>query len=275
MVYCRGFSFTDDSANTTPPKLREDVTGTKQLFLHGLEPAAQLGQLRRIQSRAYQTLFQSSRPALEDMWSFIATSLQDMHYWLADIPNQIDGPLRKLLLCDVLFSSVLILSPSGLDGKLNEYGKFLIFDYTSKYAETMSSISHDHGKAAFYTSHDLLRTSFVAERFLSLLLQDSKLIFSGVVPSLPRHFGPWSAHPGIYNLGTLERVNRASRCLDLLEEILEWLGPSFGLSAPLNEFKVNSMLVRQLLESSYANWDGSINGNLDALLGAPTFAPTN
>ena len=275
MVYRRGFSFTDDSANMTPPKLREGSTTTNQLFFYGLESAVQLGRLRRIQSHAYQTLFQSSRPALEDTWSFMATSLQDMHRWWAEMPDQIEKSMKRLLHCDVLFSSILILSPSGLDGKLNEYGKFLIFDYAFEYAETMSSISQDQEKVAFYTSHDLLRTSFVAERFLSLLLQDSDLIFSGIVPNLPRDSDPWSAPPGIYSCGVGEKVNRASRCLNLLERILEWLGPRFGLSSQLNEFKVNSRLVRQLLEAGYPNWDGSLNVSLDyAFPRAPMFGPT-
>ena len=275
MVYRRGFSFTDDSANMTPPKLREGSTTTNQLFFYRLESAVQLGRLRRIQSHAYQTLFQSSRPTLEDTWSFMATSLQDMHRWWAEMPDQIDKSMKQLLHCDVLFSSILILSPSGLDGKLNEYGKFLIFDYAFEYAETMSSISQDQEKVAFYTSHDLLRTSVVAERFLGLLLQDSNLIFSGIVPNLPQDSDPWSAPPGIYSCGVSEKVNRARRCVNLFERILEWLGPRFGLSSPLNEFKVNSRLVRQLLEAGYANWDGSLNVSLDyAFPRAPLFGPT-
>ena len=192
------------------------------------------------------------------------------------MPDTIGRSMKQLLHSDVLFSSVLILSPSGLDGKLNDYGKFLIFDYVVEFAETMSSISQDQESVAFYTSHDLRRTSFVAERFLGLLLRDSLLIFSGSIPNLSLDSDPRSAPLGIYNCSVGDKVNRARRCLNLLEGILVWLGKRFGLSAPLNDFRTNSRAVRQSLEARYANWNSNLNIGLDyAFSGGSLYGPAS
>ena len=262
MVYSRGFSFTDGSGHVTAPKLREGSAATNPLFPYALDPAIQLGHLRRIQSEAYQKLFQSDRPALEDMWPLMATSIQNMHRWWVDLPDVIVHSMKQLLRCDVLFSSILILSPTGLKGTLNEYGKILIFEYAFEYAETMSSISQDQGKVSFYTSHDLLRTSYVADRFLDLLLKDSGILFSGLVPVTPLNSPARADVPGISGCGLGEMVNRSRRCLNLLERAFEWLGPRFGLPAHLNEFRVKSRTVRQSLEAGYTNWNATPRAGL-------------
>ena len=274
MVYARGFSFTDGSGHVAPPKLREGSTAANPLFPYGLDPAIQLGNLRRIQSGAYQKLFQSSRPALEDTWPVMATSIQNMHRWWVDLPDVIVSSIKQLLRCDVLFSSILVMSPTGLKGSLSHYGKFLIFEYAFEFAEIMSSINQDQNKVSFYTSHDLLRTSYVATRFLDLLLQDSNLLFSGIVPIAPSNSPHTSDIPGISRCGVGEMVNRSRRCLNLMERVFEWMGPRFGLSGPLNDFKVKSRTVRQSLEAGYTNWNSNPNiGRGFAVAGGPMYGP--
>ena len=262
MVYSRGFSFTDGSGHVIAPKLREGSAATNPLFPYALDPAIQLGHLRRIQSEAYQKLFQSNRPALEDTWPIMATSIQNMHRWWVDLPDVIVHSMKQLLRCDVLFSSILILSPTGLEGTLSGYGKILIFEYAFEYAEIMSSISQDQGRVSFYTSHDLLRTSYVADRFLDLLLKDSALLFSGLVPVVPPKSPARSDVPGISGCGVGEMVNRSRRCLNLLERVFEWLGPRFGLPAHLNEFRGKSRSVRQSLEAGYTNSNTNASAGL-------------
>lgn len=262
MVYSRGFSFTDGSGHVTAPKLREGSAATNPLFPYGLDPAIQLGRLRRIQSEAYQKLFQSDRPELEDIWPLMAKSIQNMHRWWVDLPDVIVHSMKQLFRCDVLFSSILILSPTGLKGTLSEYGKILIFEYAFEYAEIMSSISQDQGKVSFYTTHDLLRTSYVADRFLDLLLKDSTRLFSGLVPVIPLNSPAVDDVPGISGCGLGEMVNRSRRCLNLLERVFEWLGPRFGLPAHLNEFRVKSRMVRQSLEAGYTNWNANPRAGL-------------
>jgi len=263
MVYLRGFSFTDDSAMVTAPDQRTESSATNQHLQHSVGPALQLSRLRRIQSSAYQQLFQAGRPALEDEWELMSTSIQEMHRWWSELTDQIKRPIKILFRGDLLFSSILIMSPTGPAGTLNEYGKFLIFEYTVEYAELMCTVNVDPDQCILYTSHDVLRASFVARRFLTLLMDDSTLLFGDIMPRdqlLSQGGSPPLPAPLLttFTRGVGEMVKRAHECLNLLERALEDLGSKTGNFSPLKEFRANSRRVRQSLPlAGYPNWNGN------------------
>lgn len=255
MVCLRGFSFTDDSANVTTPNQRMESSATDHLLSHNVGPALQMSRLRRIQSSAYQQLFQASRPALEDVWELMSTSIKDMHRWHSELTDQTKRPIKNFFRGDLLFSSILIMSPTGLVESLNDYGKFLIFEYTVEYAELVCTIGRDPDQSVLNTSHDMSRATFVAKRFLTLLNDDSGLLFSDILPQdplSPRGRSPALPLPLIaaFTRGVGEMAKRAHACLDLLEKALEGLGSKTGNFSPLNEFKANSRLIRQSLPLS-------------------------
>ncbi len=264
MVHRRGFSFTDDSAGVTTSLLpvREDgQPNGKQLFAPSLEAAEELSQLRQIQSYAYQKLFQSVRLVFEDAWPLMSSSLHEMHRWSEDSLERLSDhkmkPLRKLFRSDVLYSSILILSPD-LVGTLCDYGKFLIFEYAAEYADLMASISGDHERLAFYTYHDALAATFVAKCLISTLCADSAVLFNDIIPQ-----APWGSIPPL-GPSTIpartvgERVNRAHGCLTQMERTLGYLGPRYGYLEPLNEFKAQSSGIRRMLQTTYENWNRSL-----------------
>lgn len=268
MVYLRGFSFTDDSASVSAPNQRTESLSTSQLLAHSVGPALQLSRLRRIQSSAYQQLFQAGRPALEDTWELMSTSIQDMHRWYSELTDQIRKPIKNLFRGDVLFSSILILSPPGLVGKLNYYGKFLIFEYSFEYAGLMCSVNRDPDQLVLYTSHDVLRASFVARNFITLLMDDSARLFGDIMPREPPSSQGRSPPlpPALVTTitrGVGEMVNRAYECLNLLEKALEDLGSKTGNFSLLHEFKVESRQIRQSLpQASCLSWDESSSGQV-------------
>ena len=227
---------------------------TSRIFLHDLKPAASLSHLRQIESHAYQKLIQSSRPALEEPWPIISRSIEDMHMFCSELPDQIKNPIKKLLRCEALYSSILILSPPDLDDDLTDYGKFLIFEYAVEYADLMSSIGSDAEPFAFYTSHDMLRAAFVVKRLLALLLRDFALFFSSSVSRPPPQAPASSRAPVLQHRSVGEMLSRAYNCLNLCDKTLEYLERRFGYTDPLKEFRVQSTDMRQLLQTSYDNW---------------------
>lgn len=259
LVHIRAFSFTDDSASVTRPRQRVGSPDTSRVFAHDLNPATCLRHLRQIESDAYQKLFQSSSPALEEPWPIISSSIEDMHKFCSELPNQIKSPIRKLLRCEALYSSVLILSPPDLDDDLTDYGKYLIFEYAVEYADLMSSIGNDSEQFAFYTSHDMLRASFIVKRFLALLLSDFNLFFGSNSSRPPPQALVSSGAPVLQHRTIRERLSKAHNCLHLYDKTLEYLELRFGYTDPLKEFRVRSSTVRQLLKSSYENWSRSPN----------------
>lgn len=255
LVHIRAFSFTDDSASVTRPRQRAGSPDTSRVFLHDLNIANHLSNLRQIESDAYQKLFQSSRPALEEPWPIISSSIADVHRFCSEMPDQIKSPIRKLLRCEALYSSILILSPPDLEDDLTDYGKFLIFEYAVEYADLMSCVGSDAEQFAFYTSHDMLRASFVVKRLLALLLSDFALFFGSSISRPPPQALTSSEVPVLQHRTVGEMLSRAYNCLNLCDKTLEYLGPRFGYTDPLKEFRVQSSDVRQLLKTSYDKWN--------------------
>ena len=274
MAHQRAFSFTDDSTSVTRPAHWGSSLLTNQLFLRPLDPAVELIDLRQIQSKRYQKIFYSDRLSLKDAWPVMATALQEMHSWVDALSDQIKKPLKKLFRSDVLFSSVLILSPRGPVRSLSDYGKFLIFEYAIEYASLMASIEGNSEEFAFYTSDEVLRASFVARHFLELLGTESALLFSGMIPRVPMNHPPSSGIVAIPNRGVGEMLNRAYRSLDLFERTLESLGSRYGYTDPLNEFKVKSSGLRRSLQASRESWNrsSSIGLGQNSFSGIPTIS---
>jgi len=189
----------------------------------------------------------------------MSRALSDMHQWTKDLPDHIEKPHKQIFRSDVLYSSILILSPTALVGKLSDYGKFLIFEYAAEYAELMASTSGDQEHFVFFTYHDLLRTYFVAKRLISTLLSDTTLFFGGVIPGAPAHSIPPSGPSEIPARTVGEMVNKAHRSLNQSERILEFLGPRYGYLGPLSRFKTQSSELRHTLQAIYDNWSRSLS----------------
>ena len=257
LVHTRAFSFTDDSASITPPRQRVGSLDTNRVFLHDLSPATHLSHLRQIESDAYQKLFQSSRPVSEEPWPIISNSIDGMHRLSDEFRDQIKDPIKQLLRCEVLYSSILILSPPDLDDDITDYGKFLIFEYAVEYADLMSSVGSDTEQFAFYTSLDMMRASFIVKRLLFLLQNDFALFFGSSISRPPLHVPTSSGTPVIQPRAVCEMLGRAHNCLNLCDKILEYLGLRFGYTDPLKEFRVQSNDVRQLIHASYDKWNRS------------------
>lgn len=260
MVHRRGFSFTDDSTSVTGPiqsAQSNSAFGASQLFLHNIEAGIQINELRRIQSHAYQRLFQSNRPNSEVAWPSMSSAIQDMHNWLEALPDTTKSPMKQLFRSDILFTGILILSPPGLERTLCDYGEFLIFEFATEYADLMASINQDRETFRFSTYHDVLRASFVAQRLVHTL-SESISLYTGVLPKAPPNSIP-PAGPIIIPARTVgEIVNKSHRCLDQLERYFEHQGPRYGYSEPLNDFKSQSRGVRQSIQERYDTWNRSL-----------------
>ena len=262
MVRRRGFSFTDDSASVTsssPSSRRDGPSGGKQIFLHNLEAAVELQFLRKVQSHAYQSLFQSERRSSEEAWPLISSALNEMLRWSESLPDKLPDPsmrpIRNLFRSDVLYSSVLILSPPDLTDTLCDYGKFLVFEYATEYADLMFSITLDHERSAFSSYQDALAISFIANHLTYMLYSDSGTLFSDKIPQAPLGSVPTPGPSTIPARTVGERVNKAYGCLSQLEKIMEHLGPRYGYYESLNEFRSRSNGIRLKLQKIYDNWN--------------------
>lgn len=185
----------------------------------------------------------------------MSRAISDMHQWTEDLPDHIQKPQKRMLQSDVLYSSILMLSPHGLVGELCDYGKFLIFEYAADYAESMVSVGGAQERFSFLTYHDQLRATFVAQRLISTLFRDTTLLFGGVVPRAPPDSIPPSKIPA-RTVG--EMVDKALGCLKQLERTLEFLGSRYGYAGSLSEFKAQSSELGHTLKAIRDNWSRSL-----------------
>ena len=262
MAHRRAFSFTDDSSNVAFPFNQKpfSVSSTsarehEQVFLHALDPAIQLFQLRQLQSSAYQKLFQSGQQRIKEPWQIMSDCLHEMHLWIAQLPNVIRKPMKKLLRSEVLFGSILILSPPGLSSSLKSYRTALLFNYACEYADIMSSINGEQEKFAFYTSHDILRASFVARRFLAILRDESGQFLNSTLPLAPPPGSGSVPQPSHLKWTTDEILIKAISCLDRLDKTLEHLSIRYGYSERWKEFRDDSEVLKEMLFHRRETWN--------------------
>ena len=252
MVNQRTFSFTDDStdinlyADTLPNSLE-----SRSPFSLGSEPAANLVRLRRIQSSSYQKIFQSERLPAHALWPIICEAIRDMEQWYLSL--QVNQALRHHAHFEILFSNILMLTPPNWVDEMPEQGKFLLFRYAKAYADQIySSIKNGAEIVGLYSSHDLLRASFVAQRVVNLLQSHYPLLISASVPSLspaapevvatPSVETDWAV-PNLHqplSSNISEQLLHIYDCLRHLEVAIQYFGSKYGYTDPLNEFQMES-----------------------------------
>lgn len=262
MAHRRAFSFTDDSSNVALPSNQipyspslKSVPEQGPCFLHSIEPSIQLVQLRQLQSSAYQKLFKSSHQRIQDIWQIVSDSLNDMRRWMDRIPNTIKKPIKMLLRCELLYGSILLLSPPGLVGTLNSYGQALLFCYSCEYAEIMFSISGEQEKFAFCSSCDLLRAYLVARHFIAIFRDGTALFLDGITPVPPSSRSGSLPPPLIPILKSHQVLNDAIGCLNRLDKILEHFGVRYGSTDQWKNYRDNSKEVKEMLCYRLDAWE--------------------
>ena len=244
MVLRRAFSFTDDSANVRP-----EICSSERIFSSALEPAQQLLRLRQLQSATYQQLHLSDRWTLESPWPEISMSLNEMRLWAENLPETITRSLKWLFLSELNYGYILILCAPNVARESYNYANAKIFDYAVKYTENTFSLIQTTEQSALYTSHDVLRASYVGDRLLDILDAGITHLFTSVPPAPPILPSGFSPLPFVPRRSVDELIDQALSCLDRLDRVLEHLCVRYGYPEPLNEFRQRSMGTSRVLHT--------------------------
>lgn len=221
MVHARAFSFTDDSTSVHFPQftVHNPIPGgpislaiTTHLFL-----------LRRIQSKWYQELFQSSRDPFKQSSTYVWQVCQEMRSWFENLPPTISEAQRDMFELELLYSYVYCLAPSCRVPAVSEIGKAFIYEYVLAYMSKISSVSADPANTGFYTYHDALRVYFMGSHFTAILQESKEEILTGMSPLVCQMtIGPppprGNFRPGENN------VERSIHCIGQIKETLRGFG---------------------------------------------------
>ena len=259
MVHRRAFSFTDDSVNVKP-----DISLNERSFAASY-PALQLLRLRKLQSAAYQRLYLSNHMAWENPWPFISMSFSGMRSWAEHLPDTINSSLKWLLLSELNCGCILILCAPALTRKPSDYANALTFEHAVQYADCMISLTQVTDLSALYTSHDVLRASYVGDRFLDVLEAEGTWIMTGVPPAPPILLSGSSPLPLVHCRSVGGLIDQALSCLKRLEQVLEHLCIRYEYPEPLNDFRARSMGALRILDMRpevYPSRHGLVPGSL-------------
>ena len=245
MACIRAFSFTDDSLRVSIPKKAMDTPSPsaateENLFLQTLDPALHLLEFRQIQSAWYQALLQSNHQALTEPWECRWLPLKEMHDFSSSLPNSVDDRLKRFFRTELLFSSILLISPPGSRIGICEYGKALIFEYATEYAGTILKMCEDVQDFALLTVHDVQRASFVGQRLLDILQQNLTYVFGAVRPLAPTTRSDSILLPTLSMKPVEANLEAAILAVQQMSKILDNLRIRFGDPASYYTFTTNS-----------------------------------
>ena len=242
-MHRRTFSFTDASAS-----VKLEPLSSESAFSLASSPAKQLLLLRQLQSTAYQKLYLSNRLAPENPWHVISTSFDKMRVWAQNLPATMSKSLKFLLLSELQYGHILLFCAPGVWRDNRSYASAMVGEYATQYSNQMSSLLKMTEQPALYTSHDVLRASYVGDRLLDILTIDGSLASNGTSPApplLPSNFPPL---PNSYRSRS-ELINQARGCIASLDSILEHLCLQYQYPEPLSEYRERSTMVLRNLGS--------------------------
>lgn len=205
-----------------------------------MDTAPQLIKFRQIQSSCYQELFQSGRQPSGDSWRSVWATLRDLHEWYQSLPAEIQEPVKIAFRSEMLFISIVVLSPSEKIHSIPEYAEALIFEYAVDFAGSMRSVCDRTGKYAFYNYLDALRASYVGRRLLEVLQSKQSRALDGGTPSSPRSPSGILLPPSLPSRPSEEKVDRARAGIEQLTDVLEFLGRRFGYTGLCKDFRAEA-----------------------------------
>ncbi|KAA8644583.1 fungal specific transcription factor domain-containing protein [Aspergillus tanneri] len=254
----RTFSFSDDSVNVALPAAGSGLTEPSLIFLHSSEPAWHLIKIRRILSAGYQRKYFNASDLLSQTVVSNWTLYAEASEWFDHPPKAVPQYFPMLYKLELLYTTVMILSPTCQYCNLCDYDKVLLFDRCMQYIAEFHRILKDDRWLPFMTFLDIQRVYQVSVRFTDVVARDFDLVLSSTVPALPPL--PYNAlvPPILDAENTLNSHARAIECLIQIQVILQFGVRKWRLDGLLDGFQQHSACVRgQLMQPSVAYFPGS------------------
>ncbi|KAF3389541.1 hypothetical protein F1880_004182 [Penicillium rolfsii] len=250
------FSFSDASVNVALPATNTSPSAIEQtaVFLRSPAPALHIVKIRKILSAGYQEMYYGSRDPspqpLVQIWNLCARARE----WFHDCPKNAPNHFSLLYRLELLYTTIILLSPSNRYPVLCDYNKALLFDRCMDFICQIHQVLENPSVLPFLTFLDITRVQQVGLLFVQILIDHFNFLLSPVVPNLP-HVPAGTPDPPI--LAEEDRINcrpRAHRCLTYVRDLLQYSARKWDLHEPLNEFERESAPLGKMLRESSASY---------------------
>lgn len=174
--------------------------------------------------------------------------------WFHERPKNAPNHFSLLYRLELLYTIIILLSPSHRNPALCDYNKALLFDRCMDYISQIHQVLENPSILPFLTFLDIQRVHQVGRLFVEALAGDFDMLLSPTVPAPP----PVPAGtPDPPMLADEDRINcrpRAARCLTYVRDMLKYCArKKWDLRSPLEEFERESAsLGKRLMEDSVA-----------------------
>ncbi|PGH05371.1 hypothetical protein AJ80_08339 [Polytolypa hystricis UAMH7299] len=250
IAFGRAFSFSDDSVNVPYPTMIKSRRHD-QPFLQSIEPAMHLLQIRNIQSQAYQGMFFNGRTPSPDALTTAWNYCEDAQNWFNNPPKDSPTYFHTLYRLELLYTFVLLLSPSNRAPTTCEINHILLFEYSLDFVSQMYHIITSSWPL-FFTYVDIQRLYMVLTKFFYVIQQYHEDILLDSISDPPALPSGLQSRSFLEVRDRRDYGRRASTCLYNAEYILEYAYTRWNVRVLLDNFNRESASVRTLL-SKYEN----------------------
>ena len=249
----RTFSFSDNSVNVALPtsaastSLGASVTKQSHVFLRSIKPALHLVKIRQILSAGYHDMYYNGREPhsqpLVPIWSLCSR----IREWFEHCPTDVPNYFTNLYRLEMLYTTIIILSPSHRYPEICDYHKALLLDHCMDYADQLHQALGDPSVLPSITFIDIQRVYQVGRRFVELLSHDYNLLLSGLIPEPPR-MPPGTPDPPL--LRNEDRINchaRSVRSMSRIRDLLQYCSRKWDMNTLLEQFDQASASIHKRL----------------------------
>ncbi|KAF7715434.1 Positive regulator of purine utilization [Penicillium ucsense] len=257
------FTFSDESVDVALPATdtSSSTAESKTIFLRNPAPALHIVRIRKILSRGYHDMYFSSRDASPHPIPQIWTLCSQAREWYHDCPSSAPKHFALLYRLELLYTTIILLSPSNRYPVLCDYNKALLFDRCMDFISQIHQVLENSSALPFVTFLDIARVQQVGHLLIQILLDDVDFLLSSVMPPEP-HVPSGTPDPPL--LAEEDRINvrpRTFRCLSYVRDLLHYAKRRWGLDRPLEDFERQSAPLEKLLREGLVRPYGMSQGS--------------
>lgn len=209
--------------------------------------ATHMIKVRRILSKGYQQMYFDGQDPVPNApartWKLCAEARE----WFADAPATTTSSFGLLYRLELLYCTIVFLSPSFGDPNICDFSRVVLFDRCIDYVSQLHQVLEQPGSLPFMTFVDIRRICQVGDRLVNILDESYGLLLSNELPEPP---AVPAGTPEPPYLAVEDRINcrpRAARCLQYIIDILHYGRTRWSMRDELDNFVRKSMAIRQRL----------------------------
>ncbi|KAJ5374836.1 hypothetical protein N7517_006842 [Penicillium concentricum] len=250
----RTYSFSDGSANVALPSIAAPGAPIDQshIFLRNPAPALHIVKIRQILSAGYQEMQYSGRDPSPQPLVLIWTLCWRAREWFHQCPKNAPNHFSLLYRLELLYTIIILISPSHRYPTLHDYNKALLFDRCMDYISQIHQVLENPSALPFLTYLDIQRVHQVGRLFVDVLSDNYDKLISAAVPAPPSVPDGTPEPPVLADEDLFNCHARAIRCLSYIRDLLKYCDRKWDIHGHLEQFEDESASIEKTL------MDGSV-----------------